>query len=263
MAQFLRICSVGILTLGLASASVHASPSGTSPSIRFVWKGEAGDKVLGDFSLKTLASKSHRHSKEKDPKGGEMVTWEGISFNWLLDHAIESLSVSDKASIDLIILIGKDGQRAILPRGLLSQVPMILALHRSGKDIGERGPVYSVLSWSTKSKALVDPLPLEKYFVSKVQEVELTNSKLFYGPFFMAKRSDPRAVRGERLFVQSCLACHDKGQRDKDFPLTLVSGVAHKPVSGLPKFEERDMASLKAYFKTFESEVAAMREAKK
>jgi hypothetical protein len=253
MAQILRLLAIGSFLM--AGARPLSAGETSSASLRLTWKNGTAERVLGDFVVSELPAGAQRRSKEKDPKTGELVTWEGISLSWLLDHAIERLSVEEKAAIDLVILIGKNGERAIIPRGIVVRDPLILALRRAGKEVGERGPIYSVVPWSTSNKLGQEPLPLERYFVPSIERVELTNSKLFYEPFFLSKRSDPRAVRGERLFVQTCMACHDSGRRKKDFPLTLETAATHKPVTGLPKFTALDSAALKAYFKTYLSEV--------
>jgi len=230
----------------------------STDSVKVVWQSPEGEKALGDFHLAELPASAHKKSQEKDPVMGDVVSWEGYLLSSLVEKAWSQLSVDQRATVDLIILKGRDGARAAIPRVIVDKNPMLLAVKRKGQEIGTRGPVYSVVPWTSQSKLKQEPLPWEHYFVAGVEQVELTNSHSVYNGYFLTKRSDPRAVRGERVFVQGCIGCHDstiETSKKREHALTLAKGIEHKPIVGVPHFSEADQKALQTYFKALGTEV--------
>jgi hypothetical protein len=227
-------------------------------ALRVVLQTGLSEILLGEFNLTELPKSAKKTSSEKDPQTGDLVKWEGYLLSALVDHALEKLTVEQRASVDLVVLQGRDGKKAAIPRVIVATNPMILALKRGGKELAERGPVYSVVPWTSQSKLSKEPLPLERYFIPGVERIELTSSRSVYGMYLLTKRSDPRAVKGERLFVQACMGCHDRVSADskkRGYPLTLSKGVQHKEVAGLPSFSASDHRALETYFKALSAEV--------
>jgi hypothetical protein len=252
-ALFLSLAVLAIPTVG------H---SADDESLKVVWLGPQGEQVLGNFKLSELPASARKKSKEQDPQGGEVVQWEGYLLSALIEHAWSALSVDQRATVDLILLKGKDGASASVPRVIVDKNPVILAVKRKGQPLGARGPIFSVAPWTSQSKLKQEPLPWERYFVSNVQEIVLTNAQTEYGNYFLSKRSDPRALRGERLFVQGCVGCHDSSvsaDKKKPYALTLAKGVEHKAVPGLPHFSANDQKALQSYFKELGNEVVAQK----
>ena len=256
---WLMFKSAGWLSLAflLSLSAVGAAPEATPASLQIVWKGPQGDVILGDFQLGGLPAAMRHKSTEKDPSQGEVVAWEGILLAPLLEKALEKLTVDQRASIDLVTLVGKTA-RAAIPRSFISKGFLFLAVKRSGKEgLGDRGPILSVVPWTSKPKSLSEALPVQRYFVPALNQIILESSQVVYGGFFLAKRGDPRAVRGERIFVQACMCCHDSGSREKNFPLSLTLDQAHRGVPGFPNMSEQDTRAVQTYIKAFASEVAA------
>jgi mono/diheme cytochrome c family protein len=117
-----------------------------------------------------------------------------------LDEVLGSLPVEGRAQVDLVVLRNRTGQSAFIPRALFAKYPMLLAI--------EGGSLHSVVPWSSKVRILKEDLPIESFFMSNVTELELTNYKERFSPFFLKRRTDPSAIRGEKLFVQNCVTCH-------------------------------------------------------
>ena len=255
MVKFLNTCLI-LAFLGGVQLSVFAADP--VDSVQVTWKNTEGDRVLGKFRLTELPSSAHKKTQEKDPVTGDVVAWDGYLLSALIEKSWTGLSVDQRATVDLIVLKGRDGVRAAIPRVIVDKNPMILALKRKGQDVGTRGPVYSVVPWTSQSKLKQEPLPFDRYFIAGVDQVELTNSKTVYGSYFLNKRSDPRAVRGERLFVQACMGCHDssaQAAKKREYALSLAKGVEHKTAVGLPHFTETDQKALQSYFKVLSLEV--------
>ena len=74
--------------------------------------------------------------------------------------------------IDLVILKNQTGQVASIPRSFIVKYPVILATSEDRKTL----PAFrSIIPWTSKSKTKSEALPLETYFISDVNEVQLAN----------------------------------------------------------------------------------------
>src|SRR5262249_22116983 len=102
----------------------------------------------------------------------------------------------------------------------------------------------------------------ERYFVPSLTRVELTNYRNLYSAYFLARRTDPSAVRGEKIFVQNCLGCHALAQVPQIVTTDPANRVVatqgeHATVKGTSKLIGRDWRALMSYFGEFRSEVPA------
>jgi len=254
--------SIG-MSICLGITSVQAGQIGTKDPVRLVaaWTPVGQNQELKAWTLKELNDSSHfkRHSsQERDPITGRLVKWEGFLLSQLIEKALNDLPSESRARVDLVVLKGISGDRALIPRALISKYPILLALQWDKAKLGQsgdRGSIYSVVPWSSKPKILNEDLPLENFFVSRLSRIELTSYKDQYSSLFLKRRTDPSAMRGEKLFVQNCVSCHSVGAG------AVVSGVSfkdetkerqfasmgHPAVKGTLKLTERDRKSIMRY----------------
>lgn len=248
--RFIQSQCIGVLFSSLLFGSFLFA---AEPSLEVIWRTEQGENKIGDFALSALPKKSARNTMEKDPLNGEMVRWEGYSLSALLDLAMEKMTVEQRADVDLLILVGRNGARATIPRSLAVKYRLVLASRRNGKELdAERGPLYSVMPWSSQEAIFSESLPLQKYFVPGLNRIELVHARNYFGPYFLDKRTDPKAVRGERLFVQTCMGCHDSGnngKRDIRQALLLSTQKNHKDIIGYPTLSAAQSLAVEAYFR--------------
>ncbi len=103
-----------------------------------------------------------------------------------------------------------------------------------------------------KESILLDPL-----FVADLESVTLTSYQFHYADLFLKKRTDPAAMRGEKLFMQNCVSCHQNGVKSASF--TEVTTHPEAPgVSGLKNIlEPKQIRSLGSYLEAYRSQGAA------
>jgi mono/diheme cytochrome c family protein len=187
----------------LLIGSVAAAEASSSPTISVVWQrsGGQGEQILKAFSSGELKALKSGKLREKGPGSDRAVEWKGPLLGSLLDDAMKSLNAEAKSQIDLVVLKGSKGEQAWIPRAFLTRYPMLLA--QPGLD--------SVVPVSSRPKVQGEELPHDTYWIRGVQRVELTNYREQFGRFYLKRRTDPAAVRGEKVFVQNCLGCHGAG----------------------------------------------------
>lgn len=246
--------SVAVLAF-LASSGASAS----EPVLTVLLKSPAGEKPLKSWDTDSLRKLKSSSMQEKDPETGQVVAWRGVSLSALIDKALEAVPINEKSQIDLIILKNGSGTQAFVPRSLIAHYPVLLAWDRAAGGLGRRGPLYSIVPWSSNSKILRENLPLERYFVPALTSVELTNYRNLYSTYFLARRTDPSAVRGEKIFVQNCMGCHEPAQVPKIVTTDPANRVVatqgeHTTVKGAPKLDSRDWRALMAYFGEYKAE---------
>jgi hypothetical protein len=250
--------SIGI-NLFLASTMSFGAPA----SLVAAWAPPGLTQDLKTWTLKDLRDTAQfkRHaSQERDPLTGKLTRWEGVLLSQLVEKVLNDLPVESRARVDLVVLKGSQGERAQIPRALISKYPIFLALQGDSVSLGnrstahDRGPIFSVVPWSSKPKILSEDLPLENYFVSRLNRIELTSYKDQYSSLFLKRRTDPFAMRGEKLFVQNCVSCHalEQGpgfsgmtqneQKEKQF-----TAAGHPSVKVTQKLTERDRRSIMRY----------------
>lgn len=239
--------AIGLLFSSLAG--VPASAETTDPaSLSFTAEG----KTLRSWSLEELKAKKPVMRREKDPASGQLVNWQGIQLSTLIDETLKDLTAEQRARIDLVILRGANGAQALVPRWFIQRYPVLVATARDSKGLGEKGPFYSVVPWTTVAKVSKEAVPLESFFIGGMDRVEFTNSREHFGRYYLKRRSDPAAVRGEKLFVQSCATCHSTAAPSLE-ALTSVAGMekltngGHPAVPGAAKLTDREIRALNSY----------------
>jgi mono/diheme cytochrome c family protein len=241
--------------------------SAPSSAFRLVttWAGAGSNHEIKGWSVQELSHSFKKTiSRERDPATGKVVKWEGVLLSSLVDKALESLPIEGRAQVDLIVLHGQNGRRALLPRAFVSKYPVLLAFQgeslSNGVESDGRGPIYSVVPWSSKPRVMREDLPLESFFVSKVTRVEFTNYRDQYNSLYLKRRTDPSAMRGEKLFVQNCVSCHTGGQGPSLSGIVDERGTqkfaltGHPPIKAGLKLTERDRQSIIRYLNAHREE---------
>jgi hypothetical protein len=221
------------------------------------------DPGLGSRSrvLQTLSSSSLGERPQKVAVEGG--TYRGISVQSLLDDLTKPLSVEDRAHVDLVVFNrGKSEQKLLLPRAILVKFPGILISASKEKFM-------LVLPKDIHGKLQSEGILVESLGSREVTGVTLTSYDQRYGNVLLKRRTDPAAMRGEKLYVQNCLGCH-QGARQKSEAMRsltspekvkqfLVEG-KHSSVSGVSSWSElldqKKARSLASYLNAHQGEVS-------
>ncbi|MBI2711300.1 MAG: hypothetical protein HYX41_00350 [Bdellovibrio sp.] len=248
----------GFAVFLLSGNSAYAS---NGSSIATFWKSTGHVQESKTWDLSEIEKLKRASSREKDPRSGKMIKWEGVLFSTFLDKVLDGLSVENRAQIDLVVVKGANGDRATIPRALITKYPLLLA-YRSDhhSEVGNKRGLFSVVPWTTKPKIRNEDLPLETYFVPSIEQIELTSYRDRYSPFFLKRRTDPSAMRGEKLFVQNCTHCHSGG-RPPVLRANQVETTPKKPHTGnssgagmAERLTEKDWKSIVRYLNAYVTE---------
>lgn len=176
----------------------------------------------------------------------------------LIVRATEPLGADDRASIDLVVLRNAAGGQALVPRWFVVKYSMLLA--RGGE---EGTGLRAVVPWTSQPSSGREGLPVATFFLEGVTEIELGNYRERYGSLFLKRRTDPAAVRGEKLFVQTCVSCHDSGRGPSVLAANLLEGrwgeilrspALHPGAKGIPSLGDRESRSLASYLEAYREE---------
>lgn len=239
---------VAVLGLGLASGS-EAARADLSVS----WNASGPVEELKNWDSAGFAGLKAVSSQEKDPVSGRLTRYKGVLLSQLLDKTMASLSPERRAQVDLLILKSAAGGQVLLPRSVVTKYPVLLALNH--------GKVSIVMPWTSKSKILSENLPIESYFVPDLARIELSNYSVRYASVFLKRRTDPLAMRGEKMFVQNCVGCHADSAKPSLADLSveatsrrLASDGHPATVKGAPHLAEHDRRALASYLDAIRSE---------
>jgi mono/diheme cytochrome c family protein len=154
--------------------------------------------------------------------------------------------------VDLVIIKSTSGGQVLLPRSVVTKYPVLLAL--------QDGKTSLVLPWTSKPKIMQEGLPVESYFIGDVSRVELSNYRDRFGSVFLRRRTDPLAMRGEKIFVQNCIGCHAGAQPPSIVDVSgetqsrRLASSGHPQVKGIPKLNDRDRKALVNYLDAYRAE---------
>jgi hypothetical protein len=226
--------------------------------------------------LKTVRSREREAwnrvmEKEFNPSGKSRVglpEWKGVLLQTLLEKSLAKMPVESRAQFDLIILTSREGNQAMIPRSLVTKFPILIAFERNGLVLSDktqpRGPFYSVIPWNSRPKIAAEALPLATYFLPDVVRIDIANYRQIYGDFFLKRRTEPSAMRGEKLFVQNCMSCHGTGigpsmsQVPIEARLKALGSERHTGIPGMARWSERDQRSLMSYWEIYRGENATL-----
>lgn len=217
-------------------------------ALSVAWTATLPTSEIQSFTTEQLGKMKKTTTTELDPTTGKKARFEGVLLSEIIDRALNGISNERKAQIDLVILKDAKGASALIPRSFIVKYPMLLALSEDHKPLGI---IRSIVPWTSKSKSRTEGLPLETYFLTDVTSVELANYHQRYGNVFLKRRTDPLAMRGEKIFVQACLACHDSSEGTAKARNWVGN---HPQITGIPKLDERDVRALHSYLDVYHAE---------
>jgi hypothetical protein len=252
----------GAIGANSASAQIPPRASGAEGSLRLTATVNAPGihQDLRAWEMPELARLKRSIAREKDPRTGKVVKSEGFLLSQFVEEILEKLPIESRAQIDLIVLKGANGQQALVPRALMIKYPLLVAIHSDQLSRQVHGPLSIVVPWTSRPKIQNEELPLESFFVSGLNQVELTNYRHQFGGLFLKRRTDPKAMRGEKLFVQSCAGCHESGRSQSPFSIGQVGQAKHFVEKGHPAggfgfhMNERDRGAILRYAEMLQSE---------
>ncbi len=252
-----------------ASAAYAPAAYANDGGVKAVWAAGANQpsREIKTWTLKELGKLSSVSRQEKDPATQQLSWWKGVNFGQWIDKSLEELPLEQRAKVDLIILKGAGGKQSIIPRYVTRSYALLLAAERNHKSLaGLEAPLQLVVPLSSSPKILKEGLPLEAYSIAGVTEVVLTSYEA--RGLSLQRRTDPAAVRGEKLFVTNCVSCHASGRAPALTELSGLSGVAastrslassgHPEVSGSPRLGEREVRALNSYLEAVRGQTRAL-----
>jgi hypothetical protein len=248
---------VGVGNADAALQIAWESPSATIP------------QVLKDFTLEDLEKKKAQLLTEIDPlaKGGkESARFLGPSLSELVAETTKGLTAADRSTSDLVVLKTRTGKEALMPKAFLVKYPQIqLALKRNGQTLGAEAPRV-VLPATTNSKIKGENILLEPLFLSELVQITLTSYEKRYGAFILTRRTDPAAMRGEKMYLQNCVSCHSSApttQASLASPVMVekIAGGGHPEFPGVKYFklifDKKSTRSLTSYLEALKSQATA------
>jgi len=169
------------------------------------------------------------------------VQWSGHSLSEIVEKASQTLTPAEKSGIDLVVLVNEQGKEVFVPRAFLVKYPRIILSTRV------------VLPKQMQPKILKEGLQLELLELEGVSKILLTSYQERFGFFKLTKRTDPAAIRGERLFLQNCVFCHskEKSLTVNEDQLTLSLSKTSHPVFLMSKLEKKEIRSIGRYLGEF------------
>ena len=225
-------------------------------------------RVLKDFSLEDLEKKKAMVLTEIDPLGSsatEMAKFLGPSLSALIEETTKAQTAAERSTTDLVVLKTRTGKEALMPKAFLVKYPQIqLALKKNGQALGPEAPRV-VLPATSNAKIKSENILLEPLFVSELAAITLTSYEKRYGSFLLKRRTDPAAMRGEKMFLQNCVSCHGQPQvalstlASVDKVEKIANG-QHPDVRGVRDFksifDKKSTRSLASYLEAFKFQTA-------
>jgi hypothetical protein len=264
--RFILILSMVTVSLGIAlqGPEVYSAPP-LNEEFRLVatWAESGKNQELDSWTLSALNQLKKTESREKDPISGKLLKWKGVLLSKLIEKSLDHLTPDNRAQIDLIVLKNASGERALIPRAMITKYPMLLAIQSEGANgvSRDRGPIMAIAPWTSKPRIMDERIPVENYFLSNLERIELTSYKDRFSSLFLKRRTDPAAMRGEKIFVQTCVSCHSEGDsrvyRSSDLgsdSLTSEHSGLHASMKSALRLNDRDKKSVQSYLAAYRTE---------
>ena len=233
--------------------------------IKVVWRQGSQDRTLKSWYLEELLQWHLVKKRERDPKGGAASDWAGVDLENLVDLGLKGLAIEEKATIDLLILRTLEGGEFLIPRSFIKKYPVLLAFLKNGDYLNVEAPFSSIPPLSSYTQTGMEVYPVQRFFVPAVKEIILTNSHDRFPYAFLTRRSNPAALRGEKVFVKTCMNCHSQAEFPKPSQLAKKAIEAgelfpkqHQKVQGMPELNYKQALGLKAFFKAHLSEKSGL-----
>ncbi len=259
-----------VIGVGGVVSGAFAGLGNANAALQIAWESPTtpAPQVLRDFTLEDLEKKKALVLTEIDPlaKGGkESAKFYGPSLSALMEETTKALSAADRATTDLVVLKTRSGKEALMPKAFLVKYPQIqLALKKNGQTLGAEAPRV-VLPATSNSKIKSENILLEPLFVSELTEVTLTSYEKRFGAFILKRRTDPAAMRGEKMFLQNCVGCHSQPQTAlaslaSAAQVEKIANGQHPEVFGVHDFksifDKKSTRSLASYLEAFKFQTA-------
>jgi mono/diheme cytochrome c family protein len=234
--------------------------------LKAAWQTSGAVHSLKSWTLKEFSQLKTSSTAEKDPTSGQLVRWKGVLVSKWIEKELADLPLDQRSQVDLLIFKNNKGQQAIIPRYLLNKYPVLLGFERNGKNPNNNSAkdyqpgaqdgatLTVVIPWTSRPKIHEENLPLEAYQISGVTEVAFSNFETRFNSLLLKRRTDPAAIRGEKMIVQNCVGCHGNGRARSVPDLSLGAAFGHPEVNGVPKLNTRDLRALVSYMTAYQSE---------
>jgi len=246
----------------ISAISLFSGVTAYAVGLQTSWRSVEAGQPLKTWESNGLKSLRKLTSREKDPSTSQLASWRGVLLEDLMNSSLDGLSGDRRAQVDLIVLRNSTGHESFLPRSLVTKYPLMLASERDKKEMST---LTLVLPWSSKPRIKSENLPLENYFIQDLTSIEFTTYSTRYTPLFLKARTDPLAVRGEKLFVQNCTSCHSGASPSATKQLSItelsnetqarnLASTGHPTVTGMPQLQDHDKRALVSYLNAYRIE---------
>jgi len=175
-------------------------------SLLFYWETNGIPRELQSLEWKDLFKLKTIKRQSPDPETHRLVQWEGVLLSQVIENAMKSLCNEKQAKIDLVILKNKQNNTVVLPRAFLSKYPLLLGFQNTSPHHLQNS-LCLVVPWTAQPKTFTEDLAIQNFFISHISQIDLTSYQERYSQFFLKRRTDPVAMRGEKLFVHHYAEC--------------------------------------------------------
>lgn len=221
-------------------------------------------KVLGQVSGVELVKRKSLTLTEMEPTQSKNQKFMGASLSDLVNEKIASLTAAERANLDLVVLKSRTGKEVLMPRAFLHKYNSILVAYQAdGKEIGGEEIPKVILPASSNAKIKKEGILLDALFISALESVTLTSYQARYGQIVLKRRTDPAAMRGEKLFLQNCAGCHMSGGKTAEAlavsgKISTLENTGHPKVVGVKslseKLDSKQVRSLVSYLEAYQSQ---------
>jgi len=205
---------VKIRTLLMAGLMATTTASAQAEPFEFkaLWKAGIEEIRLKSWPLGAI-SKLKSQSVGEENSSGKPARWRGVPLSLWIDQALAEVPLEKRAKVDLVVLTGASGKLAIIPRYVIKKYPILLVYEKDKAPLSaEEGPLASIVPRSVRKQMVAEGLPQNTFGLQGISQVELTSYGARFSNLLLKRRTDPAAIRGEKMFVQTCIACHASGR---------------------------------------------------
>ncbi len=216
-------------------------------------------KELARVTDQEISKRKTQTLTEQDPLESKSRKFTGASLSELVNEKISTLSAAERANLDLVVLKSRSGKEVLMPRAFLQKYNSILVAYKEdGKEIETAQNPKVILPASSNSKIKKEGVILETLFLSGLESITLSSYQSRYGKMVLKRRTDPAAMRGEKLFLQNCAGCHANSTNLK---VQALESSGHPKVVGVKslsdKLDSKQVRSLVSYLEAYKSQSTA------
>lgn len=229
-----------IASLTLTSAlALTGDPNAAVRPIRVVYQGPEAGRNLNSWTFERIRAEGKWVERSEEGRN-----WEGVTFLSLLERSFEELTPEERSLTDWLVVTTYDGKRVSFPRFLTNRYQVLVG---RAKDRPADG-WHLVLPVEAQPKIRQEFLPLSALRGVSIQQITFTRLEAVVAQdLFLRDRSNPLALRGEKRFLQTCVACH-QGQSQYQGANTLLREIP-KSHPKLENWTRLDWIGLEMYRK--------------